>query len=86
MKIKALEENRKQLIFELDELVNERRFEINKLSKRIDFNYLTSYFTGKSAPKYFLCFKGPLIIYSDIKNSRINLQKEKKFKKNFDYS
>ena len=50
-----------------DELVNERMFEINKLSAGIDFNNLT-YYTRKSAPKYFHCFKGPLIIYNDIKN------------------
>ena len=27
----------------------------------------------KNAPKYFVRFKGPLIIYNDIKNGRISL-------------
>ena len=52
-----------------DEPVNERRFEINKLSKRIDFCNLTNHFhNGESAPKYFIHFKGPLIIYSEWSN------------------
>ena len=51
-----------------DELVNERRFDINKLSEEIYFNNLTYYYTGQGAPKYFVRFKGPLIIYNDIKN------------------
>ena len=33
-----------------DELVNERRFEINKLSEGIDFDNFTYHYTGKSAP------------------------------------
>ena len=68
---KACEEHGKQLIkssgekdsLELlkekeifDELVHERRFEINKSSEVIYFNNLTYYYTGKSAPKYFVCF------------------------------
>ena len=51
---------------------------MNKLSEGIDFNNLTYHYTGKSAPKYVFRFKGPLIIYNDIKNGRISLQKEKK--------
>ena len=50
----------------------------NKLSEGIDFSNLTYYYTSKSAPKSFVRFKGPLIIYNDIKNGRINLQKETK--------
>ena len=61
-----------------DDLVNERRFEINKFSEGIDFNNLTYYYTRKSAPNYFVCFKGALIIYNDIKNGQISLQKEEK--------
>ena len=74
--MKALEEHRKQLIksssekdsVELlkqkesfDEFVNERRFEINKLSKEIDFKNLTYHYTGKSVPNYFIRFKSLLI-------------------------
>ena len=44
-----------------DELVNEKRFEINKLSEGIDFDNLTYYCASNSAPKYFVCFKGPLV-------------------------
>ena len=53
-------------------------FEINKLNEEIDFNNLTYYYTSKSAPKYFVYFKGPLIIYNDLKNGRISLQKKNK--------
>ena len=58
-------------------------FEINKLSEEIDFNNLTYFYTGKSAPKYFVRFKVPLIIYNDIKNGRVSLQKEEKFQEDF---
>ena len=85
--IKALEKHGKELIMyggekdslELlkqkemfDELVNERRLEVNKLSEKIDFNNLTYHYKGKSAPKCFIRFKGPLILYNDIKNGRIS--------------
>ena len=53
-------------------------FEINKLSEGIDFNYLTYYYTSKSAPKFFVRFKDSLTIQNDIKNGRISLQKEEK--------
>ena len=53
-----------------DELVNERRFEINKLREEINFNNLIYYYTGKSAPKYFIVLKDPIIIYNDIKKER----------------
>ena len=36
------------------------------------------YHIGKSSPKYFAPFKGPLIMYSDIKIARISLEKEEK--------
>ena len=45
----SLELSKQKEIF--DELVNERRFEINKLSEGIDFNNLTYYYKNKSAPK-----------------------------------
>ena len=50
-----------------DQLVNEWKFEISKSSELNDFNNF-SYYTGKSVPKYFVRFKGPLIMYNDIKN------------------
>ena len=97
-RIKATEEHGKQLIkssgekdsLELlkqketfDELVNEKMFEINKLSEGIDFNNLIYHYTGKSPPKFFVCFKGPLIVYNDIKNGRTSLQEEEKIEEEF---
>ena len=97
-KNKVVEEHGKQLIkfsgekdsLELlkqkeifDELVNEKMFDINKLSEETDFNNLTYYYTSKNAPKYFFRFKGPLIVYNDIKNGRISLQKEEKIQEEF---
>ena len=58
-------------------------FEINKLSAGIDFYNLTHYYTSKNAPKYFVCFKTPLILHNDIKNGRISLQKEAKIREEF---
>ena len=49
---------KKKIIF-FHELVNERSFEVNKLSEEIVFIILTYYCTSKSVPKYFVCFKGP---------------------------
>ena len=97
-KNKVVEEHGKQLIkfsgekesLELlkqkeifDELVNEKMFDINKLIEETDFNNLTYYYTSKNAPKYFFRFKGPLIVYNDIKNGRISLQKEEKIQEEF---
>ena len=67
----------------IDELVNERRFEINKLSERIDFKNFTYYYTRKSSPKYFVDFKGLLIIYNDAKNFGVSLQKKEKIQEEF---
>ena len=61
-----------------DELVNERRFEIDTFTRQINFNNLAYDYKGKSAPKYLIRFKDLLIIYNNIKNGRINLQKEEK--------
>ena len=66
-----------------DELVNDRRFERKKLSEEIDFNNLNYYYTGKSAPNYFVRFKGSLIIHNDIKNGRVRLQKKEKVQEEF---
>ena len=56
-------------------------FATNKLNEEIDLNNLT--YTSISASKYPVCFKSALIRYNDIKNGRISLQEEKKFKKNW---
>ena len=53
-------------------------FEIKKLSEGIDFDNLACYYTSKNAPKYFVRSKGPLLIYNDINNGQISLQKEEK--------
>ena len=58
-------------------------FEINKLSEGIDSNNLTYCYTDKSVPKYFAYFKGTWIIYNDIKNGRIGLQKAEKVQEEF---
>ena len=75
--IKAVEKHGKQLIISSDEkdslellkqkesfdkLVYERRFEIDKLSEAIGFHNLIYHYKGKSAPKYFISFKGSLTI------------------------
>ena len=65
------------------QLVNERRFVINKLSEGIDFNNLTYHYKVRSDPKYSIRFKGPLIIYNDINNGRTSLQKEEKIQEEF---
>ena len=65
----------------LDEVVNERSLEVNNLSEWIDFNNLNYYY--KRAPKYFIRFKSPLIIYNDIRNGRTTLQKEEKVQEEF---
>ena len=72
----SLELLKQKAIFE--NFFNKSRFETNKLSQVIDFNNLTYLYKGKSAPKSFIRFKDPLVIYNDIKNARINLQKEEK--------
>ena len=65
-KLKRFFKTFKRKIF-FDQFVNEWKFEISKSSELNDFNNF-SYYTGKSVPKYFVRFKGPLIMYNDIKN------------------
>ena len=38
------------------------------LSKQIDLNNLAYYFKGKTGPKNFINFKGPLAFYRNIKD------------------
>ena len=80
-KLKRFFKTFKRKIF-FDQFVNEWKFEISKSSELNDFNNF-SYYTGKSVPKYFVRFKGPLIMYNDIKNGWISLQKEKKIQEEF---
>ena len=49
--------------------------EIRNLSKQIDFNNLTYKDKGKTAPKHFIAFKGPLGFYKNIKEGYITLEK-----------
>ena len=58
-------------------------FEIKKLSEGIDFDNLACYYTSKNAPKYFVRSKGSLLIYNDINNGQISLQKEEKIPEEF---
>ena len=65
-----------------EELANKRINEKQNVGKQIDFNNLTYYFKGKSAPKTFIGFKGPLGFYKNIKEAYITLKKaEKKTKR-----
>ena len=65
-----------------EELANKRTDEIQNLSKQIDFNNLTYYFKGESAPKNVIGFKGPLGFYKYIKDGFITLEKAEENKKN----
>ena len=58
-------------------------YEINKLSEGIHFNNLSYIYISKSAGKYFVRFKGTLVVYNDIKNGQINLQKKEKIQEEF---
>ena len=57
-------------------------FEINKLSEGINLTYYHTSET-KISLKYFVYLKCQLIIYNDIKNGRITLQKEEKIQEKF---
>ena len=64
-------------------LVNEKSLGMNKLSEGVDFNNLTYHYKDKSSPKSFIRFKDPLIIYNDIKNGQMSLQKEENIQEEF---
>ena len=51
--------------------------EIQNLSEQIDFDNLTYYFKGKSAPKGFIGFKGPLDFYKHINEGYITVKKSR---------
>ena len=87
---RALEEHGKQLVKYSDEkeslthskqkemfkeLANRRMEEIRDLSRQIDFNNLVYHYKSKIVPKKFVCFKGPLKFYKNIKEGNITLGK-----------
>ena len=59
--------------------------EIQDISEKIDFNNLTYYFTSPNlVPINFISFRGPLIIYNEIKNGNTSIKRQKKIKINLD--
>ena len=53
-------------------------------SEGIDFNILTYLYEGKNALKYFILFKDQLVLYNNITNSQITLQKEEKIQEEYE--
>ena len=56
--------------------------EIRDQCKKIDFNNLTYIFKSKTAPTYFIGFKGPLHIFKSIYSGDTALENVEKDKKN----
>ena len=52
-------------------------------SEGTDFNILTYLYEDRNASKYFILFKDQLVIYNNITNSRITLQKEEKIQEEY---
>ena len=52
--------------------------EIQDLSEQIDFSNLIYYCMGKSGPKDFIGFKGPLGFYKNINDGFTTLEKSEK--------
>ena len=68
--------------------LEERMYEIQKMSHKINFNNLTYYFRSSNlAPINFIGFRGPMHIYNEIKNGNVSIKKaeedQKKFKSGF---
>ena len=68
--------------------LDERMYEIQKMSHKINFNNLTYYFRSSNlAPINFIGFRGPMHIYNEIKNGNVSIKKaeedQKKFKSGF---
>ena len=59
--------------------------EIHRLSYQTDFNSLNYGLKDKSAPKYFISFKGPLILYDNIKNGYMNFKKAEEIQEEFKF-
>ena len=50
--------------------------EIQDITEKNDFNNLTYYFTSPNlVPINFISFRGPLIIYNEIKNGNTSIKK-----------
>ena len=67
-----LTHSKQEVIFE--ELANRKMQEVRDLSKQIDFNNLIYHYKSENVPKIFLCFKGPLKCFKNIKESNITLK------------
>ena len=61
--------------------IKKKQQQQKKLSKQIDFNNLTYYFKGKSAPRNFIGFKDPLGFLKKYKGRLYNTRKRRKTKK-----
>ena len=86
--IKAIEDksDAKLLIQEknFNKLLDERMYEMQKMSGDIEFNQLTYYFKNQNlAPLNFIGFRGLLNIYKKIKNGNISIKKAKEYQKKF---
>ena len=61
-----------------NKLLDERMYEMQKMSGDIEFNKLTYYFKNQNlAPLNFIGFRGLLNIYEKIKNGYISIKKAK---------
>ena len=49
--------------------------EIQNVSKQINFNNFTYCYKSNNDPKTFICFKGPLGFYKNIKQGYVTLEK-----------
>ena len=67
-----------------NKLLDERMYEMQKMSGDIEFNKLTYYFKNQNlAPLNFIGFCGLLNIYEEIKNGNISIKKTKEYQKKF---
>ena len=79
-----LTHSKQKEIFE--ELANRKMEEIRDLSKQIDFNNLIYHYKSENVPKIFLCFKGPIKIFKNIKEGNITLKNQKNNKINLNWN
>ena len=64
-------------------LINERRGEIQNLTKQIDYNNLMYYFKAEgSIPRYFIKYKLPLGFSKSLKDGKIMIEEAKQTQKN----
>ena len=65
-----------------NKLLDERMYEMQKMSGDIEFNNLTYYFKSQNlAPLNFIGYSGLLNIYEEIKNGKISIKKAKEYQK-----